>query len=141
LRLSLWTLQEPEVARPEYQDNSDIYCQPLPKLVPEEEDVHADHDSYHREHVQHDGCLSAHRLVLLCATEWSKRAQPGPFVPPRCAADVQAQRGRCREAEAHRGHGCEYLAHVLSAWWGAQAGGKVVAWPSSFMGTQTPTNS
>ena len=43
-----------------------------PELVPEEQDVHADHDGYQREHVKHYGCLSSHRSCLLCATEWSK---------------------------------------------------------------------
>jgi hypothetical protein len=71
-RLRSWTLQEPEIERREYQDNSDVYYQPLPELVPEEQDVHADHDGYQREHVKHDGCLSSHRSFLLCATEWSK---------------------------------------------------------------------
>ena len=27
------------------------------------------HDGYQREHVQHDGCLSSHCFVLLCAPE------------------------------------------------------------------------
>src|SRR5262249_45778408 len=58
-------LQEPEIERREYQDNSDVYYQPLPEVVPEEQDVHADHDRYQREHVKHDGCLSSHRFVLL----------------------------------------------------------------------------
>jgi hypothetical protein len=51
---------------------SDVYYQPLPEVVPEEQDVHADHDGYQREHVKYDGYLSSHRFVLLCATEWSK---------------------------------------------------------------------
>jgi hypothetical protein len=67
------TLQEPQIDRREYQDNSDVYYQPLPEVVPKEQDVHADHDDgYQCEHVQHDGCLSSDRFVLLCATEWSK---------------------------------------------------------------------
>ena len=41
-------------------------------MVPEEQDVHADHDGYQGEHVKHDGCLSSHRFLLLCATERSK---------------------------------------------------------------------
>jgi len=61
--------RKPEIERPEHQDDSDVYYQPLPELVPEEQDVHADHDGYQREHVKHDGCLSSHRFVLLCATE------------------------------------------------------------------------
>ena len=66
------TLQEPQIERREHQDNSDVNYQPLPQLVPEEQDVHADHDGYQGEHVKHDGCLSSHSFVLLCATEWSK---------------------------------------------------------------------
>jgi hypothetical protein len=71
-RLHSWTLQEPEIKRPEYQNNSDVYYQPFPELVPEEQDVHANHDGYQREHVKRDDCRSSHRFVLLCATEWSK---------------------------------------------------------------------
>jgi hypothetical protein len=37
-------------------------------VVPEEQDVHAYHDGYQREHVKHDGYLS-HCFVLLSATE------------------------------------------------------------------------
>ena len=64
--------QEPQVNDPEYEDNCDVYYQPRPEVVPEEQDIHADHDAYHREHVEHDDCLSSHRFVLLCATERSK---------------------------------------------------------------------
>jgi len=56
----------------EHQNNSDVYYQPFPELVPEEQDVHADHDGYQREHVKHDGCLSSYHFFLLCATEWAK---------------------------------------------------------------------
>jgi hypothetical protein len=45
--------------------------------VPEEEDVHPDHDGYQRENVQHDRRLPSHRFVLLRATQRSKSsAQP-----------------------------------------------------------------
>src|SRR6266446_3454846 len=71
-RLRSWTLQEPQIERREHEDNSDVYYQPLPEVVPEEQDVHADHDGYQREHVKHDGCLSSHRFLLLGATERSK---------------------------------------------------------------------
>src|SRR6516164_4274300 len=71
-RLRSWALHEPPIERPEYQDNADVHYQPLPEVVPEEQDVHADHDGYQREHVKHDGCLSSHRFVLLCVTKWSK---------------------------------------------------------------------
>src|SRR5215831_6922183 len=71
-RLRSWTLQEPQIERPEHQDNADVHYQPRPELVPEEQDVHTDHDGDQREHVKHDGCRSAHRFVLLGAEEWSK---------------------------------------------------------------------
>jgi len=32
--------------------------------MPEEQDVHADHDGYQREHVKHDACLPSHRSTL-----------------------------------------------------------------------------
>src|ERR1035437_10604245 len=66
------SLQEPQIERREHQDNPDVYHQALPEPMPEEQDVHADHDGYQREHVKHDGCLSSHRSFLLCATELSK---------------------------------------------------------------------
>ena len=71
-RLRSCTLQEPQIERHEHQDNPDVHYQPRPELVPEEQDVNANHDAYHREHVKHVGCLSSHRFVLLCATERSK---------------------------------------------------------------------
>jgi hypothetical protein len=60
------TLQEPPVERREYQDNPDVRYQPFPELMPEEQDVYADHDGYKREHVHHGSCLSSHRFLLLC---------------------------------------------------------------------------
>jgi hypothetical protein len=33
--------------------------------MPEEQDVHADHDGYQREHVEHGACLPSHRFSLL----------------------------------------------------------------------------
>jgi hypothetical protein len=61
--------REPQIERREHQDNSDVHYQPLPEPVPEEQDVHADHDGYQREHVKHDGCLSSHPSFLLRAAE------------------------------------------------------------------------
>jgi len=84
LRMRSWALHEPPIERPEYQDNADVYYQPLPEVVPEEQDVHADHDGHHREHVKHVGCLSSHRFLLLRATERSKRVRrPWVAVPAR----------------------------------------------------------
>src|SRR5258707_11810910 len=82
-RLRSWTLQEPQTERREHQDNSDVHYQPLPEPVPEEQDVHADHDGYQREHVKHDGCLSSHPSFLLRAAEWS--ARPAAAKTAKCA--------------------------------------------------------
>jgi hypothetical protein len=46
--------------------------------VSEEQEVHADHDGYQRKHVKRGACLSSHRFVLLCATEWSKSGSQRP---------------------------------------------------------------
>ena len=65
-------LQEPEIERPEYQDNPDVHYQPPPEVVPEEQEVHTDHDGYQGDHVKRDDRLSSHRFVLLGATDRSK---------------------------------------------------------------------
>lgn len=57
-------VQEAPVERSEYKDNPDVGNQPRPELVPEEQNVHADHDNYQRDHQHCDGCSSAHGLVL-----------------------------------------------------------------------------
>jgi len=77
-----WTLQEPQIERREHQDNSDVHHQPLPEPVPEEQDVHADHDGHHREHVDYDGCLSSHPSHLIRATKRRQTAWlPRPLAP------------------------------------------------------------
>jgi hypothetical protein len=35
-----------------------FHHQPLPEPVPKEQDVHADHDGYQRDHVKRDGIVS-----------------------------------------------------------------------------------
>jgi len=67
-RLRSWTLQEPQIDRRKYQNNSDVNDQPVPEVVPEEQDVHADHDGYHREHVKRDGYPVSHRFILVSTT-------------------------------------------------------------------------
>lgn len=76
-RPRLSTVQEPQIERPEHQDYSDVYHQPLPEPVPEEQDIHAEHDGYQREHVKYDGCLSCHPSFLVRATE---RSQSGAWI-------------------------------------------------------------
>src|SRR5215469_8412668 len=65
--LRSWTLQEPQIERHEHQDNSDVHYRPLPEPVPEEQDIHADHDGYQREQIKQDSCLSSHPSFLLRA--------------------------------------------------------------------------
>ena len=68
-----WPLHEPQIERREHHNDPDVYYQPQPELVLKEEDIHADHDGHHREHVEHNGCLSSHGFFLLGATTWNKR--------------------------------------------------------------------
>jgi hypothetical protein len=72
-----WTLQEPQTERGEYQDDPDVYYQPIPELVPEEQDVNTDNDGNQRKHEKYDGCLPSHRSCLLCVTVWSKSGADG----------------------------------------------------------------
>ena len=47
----------------------------FPEVVPEEEDVHTDHDDDQRQHVERDDCLSAHHRATRGVT--SELRQPG----------------------------------------------------------------
>jgi hypothetical protein len=67
------TLEEPEIERREHHDDSDVYQQTRPEMVPEEQHVHANHDGYHREHEKHDGRLFSSGQVLRRAAEVRKR--------------------------------------------------------------------
>ena len=71
-------MQEPEIERPEYQDNPDVCCQALPEVVLEEQDVKGDHHGHHRKHVEHDGRLSSHRYVLMSCAEQIKPSLSAP---------------------------------------------------------------
>jgi len=53
-------LQERPIERGENQDNSHVNYQPLEGVVPEEQNVYANDDSYQREYVQHDGWPCSH---------------------------------------------------------------------------------
>ncbi len=66
-RLCSWTLREHEVDGREDQHDPDVHYQPRPELVPEEYDIHADHDSDQRKDVKRDACLASHQFLLLCA--------------------------------------------------------------------------
>jgi hypothetical protein len=47
-------------------------------VASEEQDVHADHDGYHREHVKRDGYPVSHRLILVSTTAARAHAQTAP---------------------------------------------------------------
>jgi hypothetical protein len=64
-RLESRTLQQPQVERREHQDDPDVHHQSLPEPVPEEQDVHADHDGHHHEHVERDSSPASHPSLLL----------------------------------------------------------------------------
>jgi hypothetical protein len=76
-------VHEPQIERPEHQDDPDVHHQPLPEPIPEEQDIDADHDSYQREHVKHDGCLSSHPAVLLRSDVTKQQHCHRPAEPAR----------------------------------------------------------
>src|SRR5262245_50276524 len=82
--------------RREHQDNSDVYYQPLPEAVPEEQDVHADHDGYQREHVNHDGRLSSHPSFLRRAAEGSQSGSRTTSVGSKKASPYRRNYPKCR---------------------------------------------
>jgi hypothetical protein len=55
LRLSPQSAPEDEIERRKHKDDADIGYQPLPELMPEEQDVHGDHDSHQSEHARDHG--------------------------------------------------------------------------------------
>jgi hypothetical protein len=55
-----WTPEESQIESYEHQDNANIHSQPFPESVPEEHQIYADYDGYHRHHVKHVSYLSAH---------------------------------------------------------------------------------
>src|SRR6476646_7686184 len=81
-------LHEPEVEREEHQHDPDVDRQPLPGLVPEEQQVDANDDDDHREHVESYPSLSSHGSILL-----------------RSAVDEQFRRAS-RGGDARRNPGC-----------------------------------
>jgi hypothetical protein len=55
-----WTPQESQVERREHQDDSNIYCQPLPESISEKHEIYTDYDGCHRHNVKPDSYLSTH---------------------------------------------------------------------------------
>jgi hypothetical protein len=76
--LQSWRLEESQIESPEHQDNANIHYQPFPESVSEESEIYTDYNGYHRQHVKHDGYLSAHLqhpsarpLVGFCTVTYS----------------------------------------------------------------------
>ena len=61
----LYVTHEPDVERREHEDDADVRCQPLPDVAAEEQDIDADDDSCHRDHVEHARERSSHEPSLL----------------------------------------------------------------------------
>src|SRR5689334_24784623 len=53
-------LQESQVERREYQDDSYIHCQPFPEPVSEEQEIDSDDEGDHQRNVECDGCPCSH---------------------------------------------------------------------------------
>ena len=54
----------PKVERRKRKEDADICDQPLPEVVPEEQDIHAHDNGDQGKHVKRDGPMSSHRLTL-----------------------------------------------------------------------------
>jgi ribosomal protein S18 acetylase RimI-like enzyme len=55
---------EAQSERREHEDDADVCHQPPPEVLPEEQDIHTHDDGYEEKHVEHDGGLSSHRLIV-----------------------------------------------------------------------------
>jgi integrase len=62
-------MQEPEVERDEHQDDADVGRQPLPDVASEEQNVDADNDTCHRNHVERGGCRPSHQATLALGSD------------------------------------------------------------------------
>jgi hypothetical protein len=76
------TPEESEVEGREHQDNADIHCEPFPETVSEEREIDTDDDGYHRRHVKHDTCLSAH-FSKTSTPAWINQAPDKPAEPTK----------------------------------------------------------
>jgi hypothetical protein len=54
------TSEEIQIESREQQDNANIYDQPFPESIPQEHEIHADDDGYHRRHVKRYNYRSTH---------------------------------------------------------------------------------
>jgi hypothetical protein len=52
--------EESEVESRKHQNDTNIHCQPFPKAISEEREIHADDDDYHHHGIKHSSYLSGH---------------------------------------------------------------------------------
>ena len=55
-----WTFQKSEVEGCEYQDDSYIHRQPLPEVLPEEQEIYSDHNDYQEQYIKYDSHPATH---------------------------------------------------------------------------------
>jgi hypothetical protein len=72
------TTEESEVESCEHQDNANIYYQPFPESLSEEQEIHTHYNGCHRHHVKHDSYLSAHVSKPRFWLGFTKRLINGP---------------------------------------------------------------
>jgi hypothetical protein len=80
--------------------------------MPEEQDVHADHDGYQREHIKHDACLPSHRSILLledriAATDHTAGRQRVGRFPHNVIGEIAPDSQQIAAAESFIGRACE----------------------------------
>ena len=108
-RARLCVVQEPEVERREDQDNANVGCKAFPDMASEEQDIHGDDDTYHRNRVQHAGCRPSHRASLAAESDASRLRQRSGLTPE----DAFRSRGEGRlDAEL----GCKILGLNKAGW-------------------------
>jgi len=85
-------LHEPQIERCKHQDNADVYRQPSPDAILEEQDVDADHNGYQREYVKHDGWRRSHNRKMAGGDGLFKHGRGGKSAAsrPRPAAPSSA---------------------------------------------------
>jgi hypothetical protein len=83
-------LQEAQVEGREHQDDAEVNHQPLPQVVPEEQNIDANNDADHQDHVKHDGCLSSHTYFV-------------PRVPEQGATEILLLSKRWKQVDGRVG--------------------------------------
>jgi hypothetical protein len=57
------SLYKSQIETDEHQDNSYVYGQPSPELMPKEQEIDSDHNGYHQYYVKYDDHLSSHSYL------------------------------------------------------------------------------